>query len=106
VSWGELRRHQTAIERYAYRFLQFDGGAGNACRIKPRRQMVDEHADGSYAVLFFDVECTRAPARLTLQYQLFFAIDPSHRGIFVANAADTVATALLAPDNARIGITL
>jgi len=37
---------------------------GGACSIEPTRQMIDEHADGAYAALFFDVKCERSPGAL------------------------------------------
>ena len=97
ITWGEVRPRTTAIESYAYPYLKFDGGPNNPCSVKPRKQMIDDHADGAYAALFFDVICATAPTKLTLSYHLFFAIDPSHRGIFVMNTGGNVATALLAP---------
>ena len=106
ITWGEVRRHSAAIETYAYRYLEFDGGPNNACAVKPLRRMVDNHADGAYVALFFDVLCTRAPRTLSVRYNLFFSIDPSHRGIFLMNAGGNVATALLAPENARIDVVL
>ncbi len=102
LTWGEIRRHQAAIERYAYASLHFDGDPGNACAVRRGRQMIDEHADGAYAVLFFDVLCTRAPRKLTLDYRMFFPIDPSHRGIVVVHDGADIATAVLSPSNARI----
>lgn len=102
LTWGEVRRHQAAIERYAYASLHFDGGPGNDCAIKRGRQMIDEHADGAYAALFFDVLCARTPRNLTLDYRMFFPIDPSHRGIVVVHDGADIATAVLSPSNARI----
>ena len=104
VTWGEVRRHRAAIEDYAYRYLRVDGGQGNHCSINPKRQMIDDHADGAYAALFFDVACAHIPRSITLQYTLFFGIDPSHRGIFVMNSGTDIATALLSPENARIDL--
>ena len=106
LTWGEVRRHQGAIERYAYRFLHFQGDPGTSCKIRPARQMIDDHADGAYAVLFFDVVCARAPKKLTLDYEMFFKIDPSHRGIFVMNDGANAATAVLSPQNAKIDLAL
>jgi hypothetical protein len=103
LTWREVRRHRGAIERYAYQFLNF-GGAGNACAIKPDRQMIDEHADGAYAVLMFDVVCAGTPKQISLNYSLFFLIDPSHRGIFVMTRGTDVATALLSPANTKIDL--
>jgi hypothetical protein len=68
--------------------------------------MIDDYADGAYAALLFDVMCTSTPKKLALRYNLFFAIDPSHRCIFVVNTRANVATDLLAPENAKIGLVL
>jgi len=106
LRWGEVRHHQAAIERYAYAYLSFSGDSGKACVIKPVRQMIDDHADGAYAALFFDVVCKKAPPKLRLHYDLFFAIDPSHRGIFVMHDHANVATAVLSPQNDVIDLTL
>jgi len=106
LTWGEVHHHQSAIDQYAYRYLKIDGGEHNACSITPRRQMIDEHADGSYAALFFDAVCAHVPRIITLHYTLFFAIDPSHRGIFVMKSDRNIATALLSPDNADINVGL
>jgi hypothetical protein len=103
LTWGEVRRHQRAVDNYAYRYLAISG-AGNPCTVTPGRQMVDEHADGVYAALFFDAVCPRSPARIELRYSLFFAIDPSHRGIVVMNRGHQLATALMSPKNERIDI--
>jgi hypothetical protein len=106
LRWGEVKHHQAAIERYAYASLGFSGNPGPACDIKPTRQMIDDHADGAYAVLFFDVVCKRVPAKLRLHYDLFFAIDPSHRGIFVMHDGANIATSVLSPQNDVIDLTL
>jgi hypothetical protein len=37
---------------------------------------------------------------------MFFAIDPSHRGILVLRSGDKTATSLLSPENARIELGL
>jgi hypothetical protein len=110
VTWGEVRRRQVDIERYAYAALHAANGAGRACLIQPSGQMIDEHADGAYAALLFDITCARAqashqpphPPALMLNYGLFFAIDPSHRGIVVMRSADGVATAVASAQNAVI----
>jgi hypothetical protein len=104
LTWREVHRHQTAIEHYAYQHLTVDGGPGNACLIKPGRQLIDGHADGTYAALFFDAVCARTPQKITLHYTLFFAIDPSHRGIVVMHHGAAVATAVLSPQNSQIDL--
>jgi hypothetical protein len=104
VTWGEMRKHLAAIEDYAYRYIQAGGGERNRCTIKPQRQMIDDHPDGAYAALFFDIECTHVPRTITLQYTLFFGIDPSHRGIFIMNSGTDIATALFSPENTKIDL--
>jgi hypothetical protein len=116
VTWGEVRQRQVEIERYAYAALHAANGPGRACVIKPLGQMIDDHADGAYAALFFDITCarTKAPKQtmhspypaLSLDYRLFFAIDPSHRGIVVMRTDGSVATAVASPQNAVIRMDL
>jgi hypothetical protein len=105
ITWSELRMHQRAIDQYAYSYLQVSDG-GKPCTLRPTRQWVDSHADGAYAALFFDIVCAGAPKRITLDYRLFFALDPSHRGILLLRSGDRTATALLSPDNTRIELGL
>ena len=102
ITWGELRRHQARIARYVYARIKFSSG-GKSCRVDPTGQQVDEHADGSYAVLLFEIRCDPGtPPTPSLDYTLFFDIDPSHRGILVLHRGTRVSTALLSPDNSRI----
>lgn len=101
ITWAELRRHQADITAYAFDYLKVSS-EGGACTISPRRQMVDSHPDGAYAALFFDIVCAGAATTITLDYRLFFAIDPSHRGILVLHSGNRIATSLLSPENARI----
>jgi hypothetical protein len=105
LTWGEVRRKLPAIERYAYPQLRVVDDHAQPCAIVPIGHMIDAHADGSYAVLLFDVRCARTSA-ITVDYGLFFSIDPSHRGIFVMHSGQNDATALISPENARIRLTL
>jgi len=105
IVWREVREHQAAIFKYALGSLRASG-EGEPCALTPVRLLVDRHADGAYAALFFDIACKAAPKRLTLDYRLFFSVDPSHRGILVMRSGAAVTTALLSPDNARIELAL
>jgi len=105
IVWGELRKHQNEIARYAYSYIHVSGD-GKPCTVVPQRQMVDDHADGAYAALFFDIRCDGAPKHLTFDYRMFFAIDPSHRAILVMHSGDNLATSVLSPENARIDLDL
>jgi hypothetical protein len=106
LTWGEVRRHEASIDRYAYARLRIDEQSGVACAIKPTRQAIDAHADGAYAALFFDVVCPHGVKSLAMSYDLFFAVDPSHRGIFVMHAGNDTSTAVLSPQNQRVVLAL
>ena len=105
IVWGELRKHQPAIARYAYAYLRFSAD-GRECRMVPTSQMVDDHADGAYASLMFEITCVGAPTRLTVDYRLFFAVDPSHRAILVFRNGENMSTSVLSPDRPRINLEL
>jgi len=106
LTWGEVRRHQAAIERYAYRQLRFGDATGAACSVKPTSQLIDAHADGAYAALFFDVICAHPSKTLAMTYTLFFPVDPSHRGILVARSGKDTSSAVLSPQHATVMLTL
>lgn len=106
LAWGEVKRHQASIDRYAYETLRFKDETGASCAVQPTRQLIDAHADGAYAALFFDVHCAHRSQTLAMSYTLFFPIDPSHRGIFVMHSAKGTSTAVLSPQNANVVLTL
>jgi hypothetical protein len=105
LTWGEVKKHAAQIERYAYDRLRAQGD-GKPCALKPSRHAVSQHADGAYLALFFDVVCGGAPRVITLDYDLFFTIDPSHRGIVVLRAGKAASTALASPDKPRLEFAL
>jgi hypothetical protein len=106
LTWGEVKRHQAAIGRYAYGQLKFNDATGAECPVKPTRALIDAHADGAYAALFFDVQCAHPTRTLALSYTLFFAIDPSHRGIFVMHSGEDTSTAVLSPQQPSVVLDL
>ena len=103
ITWSELQRHQAAIAAYVYPRLKASSG-GAPCTVTPTRQLVADHADGAYAALFFDIVCKGTPTPVTVDYRLFFDIDPSHRGILVMRSGGDTSTSLLSPDNARVDL--
>ena len=105
ITWHELRRHQADIARYAYSMLGARAD-GKPCTVRPTSQRVSQRADGAYAALSFDIVCNGAQREVTLDYRLFFAIDPSHRCILVARNGRETATALLSPANATVDLRL
>jgi hypothetical protein len=106
LTWAEVKRHQAAIDRYAYEQLRFKDQTGAPCAVQPTRRLIDAHADGAYAALFFDVHCAHRTKTLAMRYTLFFPIDPSHRGIFVMHSVEGTSTAVLSPQNAEVVLAL
>jgi hypothetical protein len=97
VTWGEVKAHRDAIERYALDGLTVKGD-GLTCITHPTDQKIDAHNDGAYDVIYFDADCDKEiPNRLTVVYRLFQDVDPYHRGIVTIHAGDRVAGAVLGP---------
>lgn len=105
ITWGEVRKHQAAIAHYALAHLTLLGD-GHVCPLTLTKQLIDNHADGAYAALFFRAHCGGAKTTLTVDYRLFFDIDPSHRAILVAHQGEDTATAVLSPLNAKVKLKL
>ncbi|MFO1498086.1 MAG: hypothetical protein U1G07_06780 [Verrucomicrobiota bacterium] len=76
----ELRAAESRVAAYGLARLHVDQGGKNwAFRVV--QMLVDEHADGAYAVLRFTVDDLDPAAPIVLNYAAFFDIDPSHRGL-------------------------
>lgn len=99
ITWGEVRAHRGAIERYVLPALIIRGD-GLVCPITPTGQLIDAHSDGAYDVIPFVARCAKEiPDRLTLTYQLFREVDPYHRGIITVYAHGEIAGAVLGPED-------
>ena len=97
ITWGEVKAKRREIEAYAFSHLTISGGGGD-CALNPTAQLADQHADGGYAVLRFDVHCPAKPTALTLRYRLLFDLDPTHRGLLTVNDHGVTHTAILGPE--------
>lgn len=97
ITWGEVKAKRREIATYALNHLTVSGGGGD-CKLDPTAQLVDQHADGGYAVLRFDIHCPARPTALTLRYRLLFDLDPTHRGLVTVNDHGVAHTAILGPD--------
>jgi hypothetical protein len=80
ITWGEVRGRHSAIASYALSRLSLSSGPA-ACTLTPSAHLVDEHTDGTYAVLRFEGQCAAPVATLSVDYSLLFDVDPQHRGI-------------------------
>ncbi|MDD5272916.1 MAG: HupE/UreJ family protein [Methylovulum sp.] len=97
ITWGEVQQHQAHISAYAFAHLAIST-ANHACRQDKVTLLADKHTDGAYAVLKFEVVCPVAVQVLKLDYQLFFALDPSHRGLLRLENQGQTQTAVLSPE--------
>ena len=109
ITWKELRNQHDAVNTYAYAHLQVFSGAA-PCLIKPTQNLVDNHTDGAYSVLQFDVDCpalaTELATELAVNYTLFFDLDPLHRGLLRVDYQGATHTAVLSPSRNRQPIEL
>lgn len=99
ITWGEVKAHRGAIERYVLPTLTIRGD-GLVCPITASGQLIDAHSDGAYDVIPFVARCDKeVPDRLSLTYQLFRDIDPYHRGIITVDAHGRITEAILGPED-------
>jgi hypothetical protein len=105
ITWGEVKAKRREIEAYAFSHLTISGGNGGDCAVNPTAQLVDQHADGGYAVLRFAIVCPDHPSALTLRYRLLFDLDPTHRGLVTVNDHGVAHTAILGPDRPAYSVT-
>lgn len=96
ITWGELRARHADIAALAGAGLALQAD-GQPCALAIGAQQVDSHTDGAYSVLPLAVTCPRAPAVLTVDYRLFAAIDPQHRGLLNLTAGGASRSAVLVP---------
>jgi len=108
ITWGELRAKRGEIEAYAFARLKV-GSDGRTCAAAGREFLVDEHSDGSYAVLRFGADCgapegrtATAPTAIEVNYSLFFDLDPTHRGLLRFERGGAAQTGVLSPERPRL----
>ncbi|WP_227869638.1 HupE/UreJ family protein [Undibacterium parvum] len=100
ITWGELRAKHAEISAYALARLQLST-QGKICSTQVIQHLVDDHTDGAYAVLRFKAVCSAPLDTLQLHYQLFFDLDPQHKGLLRLNCQEQVNTAIFSPEKAR-----
>jgi hypothetical protein len=94
VTWGELRASQTALQVYVLEHVRL-AGADGPCRMGFSAVQVNERVDGSYLWLPFTAACGRVLKRLSIDYTVLDAEDPSHRGLLNLSASGAAQTAVL-----------
>ncbi len=97
ITWDEVRAGRQAICAYALARLRIQGDARPAS-IRVTDLLVDNHSDGTYAVLRFEVNGFDHPRALLLDYRAFFDIDPKHRGLLRLESEGLSRLAVFAPE--------
>jgi hypothetical protein len=105
ITWGELRAARAALEAYAFAHLSL-ASDGAPCPLRPAGLEAALHSDGAYAVLLAEASCARPPAALEVDYRLFRALDPQHRGLVRVEHPGGTATAVLGGERSRERIAL
>lgn len=98
ITWQEVLNKQRVIKAYAFARLSILGDKAT-CAITPTQMLIDNHTDGTYAVLKFSSNCTKNVSNLTLRYNLFSELDPSHRGLLRLEFKKMTKTAVFGPDH-------
>lgn len=80
VEWGEVKAKHAEIVAYAFTHLKLTAD-GAPCPSKVTDHKIDNHSDGTYAVIFFTADCPKAPEFLEIDYSLFFDLDKEHKGL-------------------------
>jgi hypothetical protein len=100
ITWGELQARHSAIAAYAMPRLAL-GADGSVCDTQVTDHLVDNHTDGAYAVLRFAAKCPLAPEMLQVGYDLFFGLDPQHRGLLRLLYGGETRSAIFSPVSAQ-----
>ena len=100
ITWSELRARHDEIDAYALARLTI-ALDGAACQPRASEHLVDHHSDGAYAVLRFEAACAQPGRALELGYNLFFDLDPQHKGLLRLVYEGVTRTAIFSPEAAR-----
>jgi hypothetical protein len=99
ITWVELSSRREAVSAYALSRLHIQGD-GMMGTLHITQLLVDDHSDGTYAVLRFDVDGLQHPTKLEVGYRALFDIDPKHRGLVRLEDNGVTRLAVFGPENA------
>ncbi len=108
ITWVELRSRFQEIKKYAFSSLQIKND-GKVClsqsnKLQAGQLQVNHHSDGAYAVLNFNLNCASAINQFGIEYQLFFDIDPTHRGLVQISKDGSDDFVIFSPENQQANI--
>lgn len=81
LTWGEVRQRAGDITRLATSHLQLDASGQGCTWLSAQPLALDQHSDGTYAVVSLKAQCAELTGGLRARYALLFDVDPSHRGL-------------------------
>lgn len=105
ITWAELRGRYPAVLDYALTHVRIADQTG-PCQLAATTQQVEQLSDGAYASVGFDVRCKEPPRTLSLEYRLFFDLDPQHRGLLQLRDDSGQHSLMFSPDQPAQRITL
>lgn len=100
ITWGELRQRQADIAAWALPRLAI--ARGGPCLLQLKQLQVDDHTDGSFAVLQLSGACPAQTGDLSLNYRLLFDLDGLHRGLLRVTVDGTGHTTVLSPTSGTL----
>ena len=81
LSWREVRTRWPDIERLAAAGVRFTADGAVCQPLDEAVPQLDEHSDGTHAVLLRHWRCPAAVRELEIDYRLFATTDATHRGL-------------------------
>lgn len=97
LTWGELQAATPTLTAYLAPRLQLRGD-GSACSLQLAAALqITQHADGPYAVFYFEGLCAAAPREWQLESQALFEFDANHRALLRWQRGDESSSAVLKP---------
>jgi HupE / UreJ protein len=99
ITWGELRSREVDIKHFAKAHLSLAAGKNAIfCPTQFDELLIDDHVDGTYAVLRLRATCSAPPIDLAIRYTLLADVDPNHRGLLDVRTYEGSQTVVLSPD--------
>jgi hypothetical protein len=96
ITWGEVRTRHVEIADYALSRLRITA-LGASCPISAGDHRIEKLSDGTYTVMSLTASCPGPVTQWTLDYDLLFDIDPTHRGIVTIDNDRHLQTFVLSP---------
>lgn len=96
ITWGELKAKQSEITAHALSRLNITAD-GQPCDLEVTDLLVNQHSDGSYAVLVLQIGAPGEASEIEINYSLLFDVDPTHRGLVLYSNGPLTSTLVLSP---------